>query len=143
LLIYWVGADDGATQSDSEFNKDSVSDESSDADEASKLSFESVKPRRPTVEKSERVIDEDTPAPAPAAALEAPDSECVELGWGWPRRPTVEKSERVIDEDTFAPVPAADLEAPDSEFVELGWGSSKKSKKKSKISAARAVFEED
>ena len=105
MLIHWVGADDGATQSDSEFNNDSASDEFGDSDEASKLSFESVGPRRPTVEKSERVIEENTPAPAPAAA--------------------------------------AALEAPDSEFVELGWGSSKKSKKKSRISGARAVFEEE
>ena len=63
-----MGADDGATQSDSEFNNDSASDESGDSDTASRLSFESVRPRRPTVEKSERVIEEDTPAPAPAAA---------------------------------------------------------------------------
>jgi hypothetical protein len=62
-----VGADDGATQSNSEFNNDSASDESGDSDAASRLSFETVRPRRPTVEKSERVIEEDTPARAPAA----------------------------------------------------------------------------
>jgi hypothetical protein len=103
LLIYWVGADDSATQSDSEFNNDSASDESSDSDKASRLSFESVRPRRPTVEKSERVTEEDIPDPPPDAAPEALDSE----------------------------------------FVESGWGSSKKSKKKSKISARRAIFEEE
>jgi len=35
------------------------------------------------------------------------------------------------------------LEALDSEFVTLGLGSSKKLKKKSKMSARRAVFEQD
>lgn len=49
----------------------------------------------------------------------------------------------MTEEDTPAPAPAEALEAPDSEFVELGWGSSKRSKKKGKISAARAVFEEE
>jgi hypothetical protein len=96
LLISWVGADDGATQSDSDFNNDSASDESSDSDEASRLSFESV--RRPTIERPEREI--------------------------------------VIEEETLAPAPA--LEAPDSEYKR-----SKKGKKKSKISAAQAVFEEE
>jgi hypothetical protein len=40
----------------------------------------------------------------------------------------------VIEEETLAPAPA--LEAPDSEYKRP-----KKDKKKSKISAARAVFE--
>ena len=88
-----------------EFDNDSASDESSDFEEVSTLSFESVRLRHPTVEKTERVIEETTPAPTPAAAA--------------------------------AP------EAPKSKFVELGLGSSKKSKKKSKVSAARAVFEEE
>ena len=44
LLISWVGADDGATQSDLEFDNDSVSDSSSGSDEGSELSFESDTP---------------------------------------------------------------------------------------------------
>lgn len=88
-----------------EIYNNSASDESSDSEEASTLSFESVRLRHLTVDQSERVIEETTPAPTPAGAA--------------------------------AP------EAPESEFVELGLGSSKKSKKKSKISAARAVFEEE
>jgi hypothetical protein len=71
-------------------------DESSDSDEALRLSFESV--RRPTIERPEREI--------------------------------------VIEEEILAPAPAP--EAPDSEYKRP-----KKDKKKSKISAARAVFEED
>lgn len=93
-----MGADDDATQSDSECNSDSASDVSSDS-----LSFESVRPRHPTVGKSERGVGEDIPAPALATPPEDPDGEIVKVG-------------RV---------------------------SPKKTKKKSKISAARAVFEEE
>ena len=104
MLISWVGADDDATQSDSDFNNK--------CDEESELSFDedarsstdgSVRPRRPTIERSERVIEEETP--------------------------------------TSASDPAP--EALDSKFVRLGLGFSKKSKKKSRVSAARAAFEED
>jgi hypothetical protein len=107
LLVSWVGADDGATQSDPGLNH-SANDESSDSDEASKISFEeddrssmdgSVKPTRIF----ERVIEVDS---SPSAA---------------------------------EPVP----EATESEFVKLGSGSSKNFRKKSRISAARAAFEED
>lgn len=60
-----------------------------------------------------------------------------------PRRLSVERSEPVIKEKT--PLSASDLvpKTLESEFVELGLGTSKKSKKKSKVSAARSVFEED
>ena len=73
MLISWVGVDDGATQSDSEFNNDSASNESSDSDETSRLSFESV--RHLTIERPEReiVIEEETPPPAPP--LQALESE--------------------------------------------------------------------
>ena len=94
MLISWVGADDSATQSDSDFN-DSASDESSDPDKAFGLSFESVK--LPTIERPEREI--------------------------------------VIEGEILAPAPAP--EAPDS-----GYKRPKKGKR-SRISAARAVFEED
>ncbi|MCJ1386986.1 hypothetical protein MMC17_010115 [Xylographa soralifera] len=100
------GADDGTTQSDLELNNDSATDESSDSEEDSTLSFESVRLKHPIVERPEHVI-ENTPAPISTTAA------------------------------------AATPEAPDSEFVELGLRSSKKSKKKSKISTARAVFEEE
>ena len=82
MLTNGIGANDGATQSDFDFTNDSAIDESSDSDEASRLSFDSVKLRRPSVERSECVIEEDAPAPAPAVVLEAPDSEFVELGLG-------------------------------------------------------------
>jgi hypothetical protein len=49
----------------------------------------------------------------------------------------------VIEEETLAPPPNPAPEASEGEFIKLGFGSSKKSKKKSRISAARAVFEED
>lgn len=52
------------------------------------------------------------------------------------RRPTIESSERVVEEETTVP---AQYSAPEA----LGLSFSKKSKKKSKISATRAVFEED
>ncbi|KAL8826245.1 MAG: hypothetical protein Q9191_003922, partial [Dirinaria sp. TL-2023a] len=60
-----------------------------------------------------------------------------------PRRLSIERSEPVIKEKT--PLSASDLvtKTLESEFVELGLGTSKKSKKKSKVSAARSVFEED
>lgn len=104
MLISWVGTDDDATQSDPDFNTKS--------DEESELSFEedarsstdgSVRPKRPTIERSERGIEEETPASA------------------------------------SDPAP----EALDSKFASLGLGFTKKSKKKSRVSAARAAFEED
>ncbi|KAI9778547.1 MAG: hypothetical protein M1816_004023 [Peltula sp. TS41687] len=60
-----------------------------------------------------------------------------------PKRPAIETSEGMIEEKT--PALGSDLapEALDSEFVELRLSSSEKSRKKSRISAARAVFEED
>ena len=110
MLISWVGADDDATQSDPDFNNQS--------DEGSELSFEedarsstdgSVRPRRPTIERSERVVEVEAPAFASDPAPEA------------------------------LPTP----EALDSRIASLGLGFPKKSKKKSKVSAARAAFEED
>ena len=104
MLISWVGADDDATQSDPDYNN--TSDEGSEFsldDDARSSTDGSVGPRRPTIERSERVIEEETPAPA------------------------------------SDPAP----EALDSRFVRLGLGFSKKSKKNSRVSAARAAFEED
>lgn len=104
MLISWIGADDDATQSDPDFNN--TSDEGSDLlldDDARSSTDGSMGPRRPTIERSERVIEEETPA--------------------------------------FASDPAP--EALDSRFVRLGLGFSKKSKKNSRVSAARAAFEED
>jgi hypothetical protein len=107
LLIFWVDADDGATQSDPGLNH-SANDESSDSDEASKISFEEddkssmnkfVKPTRIF----ERVIEVNSSSSA------------------------------------AKPVP----EATESEFVKLESGSFKNFRKKSRISAARAVFEEN
>jgi len=112
LLISWVGADDGATQSDPKFNNHSASDKSIKSDEGSELSFE--EDTRSSTDGSTRL-----------------------------RHPAVERPECVIEAET--PALALDLapEALDSEFVTLGLGSSKKPKKKSKISARQVVFEED
>jgi len=91
LLKSWAGADDGATQSDLEFNKDSASDKSIKSDEGSELSFEedttsstdgSIKLRHPAVERSECVIEAENPALASDPAPEALDSEFVTLGLG-------------------------------------------------------------
>ena len=60
-----------------------------------------------------------------------------------PRRPTIERSEHVIEEETPASASDPVPETLDSKFVRLGLGFSKKSKKKSRVSAARAAFEED
>ena len=60
-----------------------------------------------------------------------------------PRRPTVERSEHVIEEGTPASASDPVPETLDSNFVRLGLDFSKKSKKKSRVSAARAAFEED
>ena len=104
MLISWVGADDDTTQSDSVFNNDSDEESGHSFEKDARSSTdELVRPRRPSIERSERVIEEETPASA------------------------------------LDPAP----EALDSEFVKLGVGFSKKSKKKSRISAARAAFEED
>ncbi|MCJ1392161.1 hypothetical protein MMC18_005028 [Xylographa bjoerkii] len=84
-----LGADDGATPSDSEVNDDSVNDDPSDSYEASGISSEFVRPRRQSVEISEIAIEESTPTPTPAAApeaSEAPDSEIVDLGWGFSKK---------------------------------------------------------
>ena len=99
-----MGADDDAIQSDPDYNNTS--------DKGSELSFdddvrsstdESVKPRRPSIERSERVIKEET-----SASASDPASETL-----------------------------------DSRFVKLGLGFSKKSKKKSRVSATRLAFEEN
>lgn len=104
MLIFWVGADNNATQFDPDFNNKS--------DEESELSF-----------------DED--------ARSSTD------GFVRLRRQTIERSERVVEEES--PVSTSDpaSEALDNKFVRLGLGFSKKSKKKSRVSAARAAFEED
>ena len=60
-----------------------------------------------------------------------------------PRRPTIERSEHVIEEETPASASDPVPETLDSKFVTLGLGFSKKSKKKSRVSVARAAFEED
>ncbi len=60
-----------------------------------------------------------------------------------PRRLTIKRSERVVEEESPASILDPALEALDSKFVRLGLGFSKKSKKKSRVSAARAAFEED
>lgn len=99
----WVGADDDATQSDHDFSYTSDESQLSLDDDARSSTDGSVGPRRPTIERSERVIEEETPAPA------------------------------------SDPAP----EALDSRFVRLGLGFSKKPKKNSRVSAARAAFEED
>lgn len=112
MLTSWVGADDGATRSDTDFNNDSASYNSIDSDEASKLLFE--EDARSSTDRSAR-----------------------------PWRLSIERYERVIEEETHAPAPDPAPEASEGEFIKLGFGSSKKSKKKSKIFAARAVFEED
>ena len=104
MLISWVGADYDATQSDPDLNN--TSDEGSVLsldDDARSSTDGSVGRRLPTIESSERVIEEETPASA------------------------------------SDPAP----EALDSRFVRLGLGFSKKSKKNSRVSAARAAFEED
>ena len=125
MLIYCVGADDEATQSDPDFNNKSDEESEISFDEDARSSTDgSVRPRRPITESFEPVIEEEAPAPALDPAPEALDS-------------------KLIEEATpcFAWDPAP--EAPDSKFVSLGWGSSKKSKKKSRVSAARVAFEED
>ena len=104
MLISWVGADNDATQSDPDFNNTSNEESELSLDDDARSSTDgSVGPRRPTIERSERVIKEEPPASA------------------------------------SDPAP----EALDSRFVRLGLGFSKKSKKKSRVSAARAAFEED
>ena len=107
-----MGADDGIPQSDPELNSGSASDESIDSNEASKLSSEGD-PRSSTD------------------------------GSVRPRRASIERFERVIQEDTSPSAPDSTPEALDSEFIKLGLGSSKKPKRKSKVSAARSAFEED
>lgn len=103
LLISWVGTDDDATQSDPDFNNSGEGSELWVEEDAQSSTDGSMRPRRPTVERSERVIIEATPASA------------------------------------SEPVP----ETLDNEFARWGLGSSKKSKKKSKISAASEFFEEN
>jgi len=51
--------------------------------------------------------------------------------------------ERVIEVDSSPSAAEPVPEATESEFVKLGSGSSKNFRKKSRISAARAAFEED
>ena len=113
LLKSWAGTDDGATQSDLELDNDSASDKSIKSDKGSELSFE-----------------EDTRS-----------STAGPIGF---RRPAVERTDWVIEAETPALASDPAPKALDSEFVTLEFGSSKKDKKKkSKVSAKRAVFEED
>ena len=60
-----------------------------------------------------------------------------------PRRASIGKFERAIEEETSVTTLDPTPEALDSDFVKLGLGSSKKPKRKSKISVARSAFEED
>ena len=88
MLISCVGADDDATQSDPDYNN--TSDEGSELsldDDARSSTDGSVGPRRPTIERSERVIKEETPAPALDPAPEALDSRFVSYGWAFLRNP--------------------------------------------------------
>ena len=59
------------------------------------------------------------------------------------RRPTIERSERVIEEETPAFVSDSALEALDSRFIRLELSFSKKFKKNSRVSIARAVFKKN
>ncbi|CAF9942508.1 hypothetical protein IMSHALPRED_003852 [Imshaugia aleurites] len=99
-----LSTDDDASQSDPGFNNTSDEESGLSLDDDARSSTDgSMRPRRPTIKRSEHVIEEETPASA------------------------------------SDPVP----ETLDSKFVRLGLGFSKKSKKRSRVSAARAAFEED
>ncbi len=104
MLIFWVGTDNNETQSDPGFTNISDKESRLSLDDNTRSSTDrSIRPRRPTIERSEYVIEEETPASA------------------------------------SDPVP----ETLDSKFIRLGLGFSKKSKKKSRVSAIRAAFKED
>ena len=82
MLISRVGADDGATQSDSGLNNESASDESSDSD-SSRVSFE--EDDRSSIHgslKPWRVIEVDSSPSAPEPVPEATEIEFVKLGLG-------------------------------------------------------------
>ena len=58
-------------------------------------------------------------------------------------RATIGRSQQVIGEELSASAQDAVPDAVDTDLYWSGWGSSKKAKKKSKVSVAQAVFEED
>lgn len=58
------------------------------------------------------------------------------------RRSNVKRFESVMEEETPPSAPDPAPEALDSDFVKLQLGSLKKPKKKSRISVARAAFED-
>ena len=63
-----------------------------------------------------------------------------------PRRPRTERFEHVVEEETRHAAPISTQEALDSDIAKIRLDSSKKSKKskrESKISAARSKFEEN
>lgn len=91
--------------------------------------------------------DDDATQSDPSFSIDSDEESVIPRSWtdGSAKAggPTIGRSHQVIGEEPSASAQDALPEAVDTDLIRSGWGSTKKGKKKSKVSVAQAVFEED